>query len=138
MAIQAVLDRTNNMARMLPSDWGNGWPQVRLGVTAEDQVHFNRRWPILAATPARLRFISYEPALGPLVLDDIRPDWIVCGGESGPGARYMEPAWSRALRDESAAVGVAFFMKQMSGKASIPDDLMVRQYPVRNSKASAA
>jgi protein gp37 len=81
--------RPENMARMLPSDWGNGWPQDWLGVTAEDKAHFNRRWPILAATPARLRFISYEPALRPLVLDDARPDWIVCGGESGPGARYM-------------------------------------------------
>jgi protein gp37 len=61
-------------------------------------------------------------------------DWVICGGESGPGARPMHPDWARSLRDQCQAAGVPFFMKQMSGprKATmppIPDDLMVREFP---------
>jgi protein gp37 len=114
---------------MLPADWRNGWPNVWLGTTCEDQQHFDRRWPILRDVPAVVHFISYEPALGPLEIGVARPSWIICGGESGGGARYMEPAWARALRDECAAAGVAFFMKQMTRKRPIPDDLLVRQFP---------
>ena len=63
-----------------------------------------------------------------------RLDWVICGGESGPAARPMHPDWARSLRDQCAAAGVAFFMKQMSGPVksrmpAIPDDLMVRQTP---------
>jgi len=63
-----------------------------------------------------------------------RLDWIVVGGESGPGARPMHPEWARRLRDQCASAGVPFFMKQMGGanKARMPEipaDLMVREYP---------
>jgi protein gp37 len=110
------------------------WPRhavpsnVWIGVTCESQDYFDRRYPLLHDIEA-IRFISYEPALGPLRLGKARPDWVICGGESGSGARLMQPQWARALRDECRAVGVAFFMKQMTGKAPIPVDLMVRQYP---------
>jgi protein gp37 len=91
---------------------------------------------LLARIPATARFISYEPALGPLTLRNVErlPDWIICGGEDRirPG-RMMQPAWARALRDECADRGVAFFMKQMTGKTPIPLDLMVRQFPGRRS-----
>lgn len=68
---------------------------------------------------------------------DDRPrglDWVICGGESGPHARPMHPDWARALRDQCAAVGVPFFMKQMSGRekserAAIPEDLLIRGFP---------
>ncbi len=56
-------------------------------------------------------------------------NWIICGGESGPKARDMDPAWARDIRDQCQAAGVAFFMKQMSRKAPIPADLMVREFP---------
>ena len=56
-------------------------------------------------------------------------DWVVVGGESGPGSRPMHPDWARSLRDQCAAAGTAFFMKQMAKKAPIPLDLMVREYP---------
>lgn len=121
--------RPENIARMLPADWGDGWRNVWLGCTAEDQAHFNRRWAILRDVPAAVRFISYEPALGPLVIGDARPDWIICGGESGRDAREMPAQWAKALRDECAAAGVAFFMKQMTGKRRIPDDLLIREFP---------
>ena len=110
-------------------------PNVWLGTTCEDQEHYDRRWPVLRAVRARIHFISYEPALGPLNrphawdLSGARPDWIICGGESGKGAREMNPAWARWVRDACALHGIAFFMKQMTGKAPIPNDLMVRQFP---------
>ena len=56
-------------------------------------------------------------------------DWIIVGGESGPGARPMHPDWARSLRDQCRAAGVPFFMKQMAKKAPIPSDLLVREWP---------
>lgn len=58
-----------------------------------------------------------------------RLDWVICGGESGPGARPMHPDWARGLRDQCAAAGVPFFFKQMSGREAIPADLQIRQCP---------
>jgi len=116
-------------------------PNVWLGVTAEDQTRADERIPDLLATPAAVRFASCEPMLGPLDLTDmcnghyfydalsgarwhddpdgINPrvpyeaklDWVICGGESGPGARPMHPDWARSLRDQCAAAGTRFFMK---------------------------
>lgn len=132
--------RPQNIAAMLPDPrtgtrpWGEGWPNVWLGITGEDQAEFGRRWPHLAAVPAALRWLSYEPALGPLELGEAlaverirlsigwhwtertgeipRLDWVICGGESGPGARPMHPDWARSVRDQCNAAGVPFFFKQ--------------------------
>ncbi len=121
--------RPENIHKMLPQ--GGLWPNVWLGTTAEDQEHFDRRYIELANVPASVHFISYEPALGPLSLRESYPfpDWIICGGESGPDRRMMQPQWARDLRDECAARSIPFFMKQMTGKAPIPADLLVRQFP---------
>ncbi len=110
--------RPQNITGMLPGPgwWGDGWPNVWLGTTAEDQHHYAQRWHHLAAVPAKVRFLSYEPALGPLGGLDLggvgTPDWIICGGESGPHARAMHPDWARGLRDQCAAAGVPFHFKQ--------------------------
>ena len=56
-------------------------------------------------------------------------DWVVCGGESGPGYRPMKAEWARTIRDQCKHAGVPFFMKQMAGKVDIPSDLMIREYP---------
>lgn len=61
--------------------------------------------------------------------DRVFLDWMIAGGESGPGARHMDPEWMRSIRDQCAAAGVPFFAKQMARKATIPPDLMVRQFP---------
>jgi protein gp37 len=123
--------RPQNIAKMVPPDWGSGYPNVWLGVSAENQHFFDQRWNVLRTVPAAVKFISAEPLLGPITLCNLSelPGWVICGGESGPDARPMDPQWSRDLRDESAARGVAFFMKQMSGRAPIPPDLLLRQYP---------
>jgi protein gp37 len=141
--------RPQNIIKMLPPDWGDGYPNVWLGITAEDAKHYRMRWPILSRIPAVVRFVSYEPAiapLGPVDIDkaDCLPDWIICGGESGSGARRMKRRWVREVRDECADLGIAFFMKQVgsnhhgwpaniSGKGhdmnEWPEDLRVRQFP---------
>jgi protein gp37 len=94
-------------------------PNVWLGVSVEDQATADARIPLLLQTPAAIRFVSYEPALGPVDFGTwIDPmwvpnlDWIICGGESGPGARPPHPAWFRQTRDQCEAAGVAFFFKQ--------------------------
>jgi protein gp37 len=101
------------MAKFLPPDWGDGYPNVWLGTTTESQEYYDQRWPILARTPAIVRFVSYEPALGPLLLSEgAKPDWAICGAESGRGARPCDLAWVRSIRDQCAIVGVKFFFKQ--------------------------
>lgn len=117
---------------------GNRWPllNVWLGTSVEDQATADERIPHLLRCPAAARFLSYEPALGPLSLrwakwHDYYPrgwrergeaqnhldgarklDWIIAGGESGPGSRPPNPNWFRGLRDQCIEAGVAFFFKQ--------------------------
>lgn len=130
--------RPENIRKMLPDNWGlTGYANVWLGTTCEDQPAYDRRWPILAGTPAAVRFISYEPAIGPVFPEAARkadgtlgyPDWIICGGESGPGARMMPAGWAADMKWACEEKGIAFFMKQMTNKAPIPADLLVRQFP---------
>ena len=87
--------RPGNIVKMLPSDWHYGYDNVWLGVTAEEQAFFNHRWGILQKIPAAIKFVSYEPALGPLRLPKHGPvpDWLISGGESGGGARILNPRW---------------------------------------------
>jgi protein gp37 len=109
--------------------WDAGWPlpNVWKGVSVEDQPRADERIPILLDTPAAVRWISAEPLLGAVDLRVYMPnalwnnlaswkqpelDWIVAGGESGPGARPCHPDWARSLRDQCAAAGVPFFWKQ--------------------------
>ena len=115
---QLLTKRPENILEMLPGDWGEeGYPNVWLGVSAEDQERYDHRWPILAHIPAAIYFVSYEPALGPVFFRRVThtvwcPDWIIVGGESGPGARPMDPQWVRQVRDDCPGSGTAFFFKQ--------------------------
>ncbi|CAJ3445351.1 Bacteriophage protein gp37 [Burkholderia pseudomallei] len=114
------------------------WPNVWLGATIVNQAEADRDIPKLLATPARVRFLSMEPLLGPVdlrfhiyseptgnfrthggkrQLELRRPadgglHWVIAGGESGPGARPMHPDWARSLRDQCAAADVPFLFKQ--------------------------
>ena len=102
-------------------------PNVWLGVSVEDQKRAEERLPILLDTPAATRFVSAELLLGPLEiirhirLGDLNSerglsspslDWVIAGGESGPGARPMHPDWARSLRDQCNEANVPFFFKQ--------------------------
>ena len=105
-------------------------PNVWLGVSVEDQHWADIRIPALLQTPAAIRWISAEPLLGPVTfrwaswepvrdrdhLDGLRRlDWVVVGGESGRGARPMDPEWARSLRDQCQQAGVPFLFKQWGG-----------------------
>ena len=87
---------------------------VWLGVSVENQEQADKRIPELLKVPARVCFLSCEPLLGPVNLGFslARIDWVIAGGESGPGARPMHPDWARGLRDQCQAAGVPFFFKQ--------------------------
>jgi len=131
--------RPQNIHKMLPADWGSGWPNVWLGTTAGHQKAWERV-AALRSVPARIRFVSVEPMLGPVQTDLAGIHWVICGGETvKPGqknddgspvvARFMDPDWARDLRDQCRAAGVPFFFKQMTNKAPIPDDLLIREFP---------
>lgn len=109
--------RPGRIPRCLPPDWGEGYPNVWLGTSIENaEVAF--RADHLRAVPAAIRFISYEPALGPLDdLDLAGIDWLIYGGESGSGFRPEgtpeDPkAWAHAIRHRCADAGTVFFHKQ--------------------------
>lgn len=88
---------------------------VWLGTSVETEPYLRRLEP-LRRTPAAVKFLSLEPLLGPLPsleLDGV--DWVIAGGESGPGARPLDPDWARAIRDKCARSGVPFFFKQWGG-----------------------
>lgn len=127
--------RPQNIAKMLPPDWGDGWPHVWLGTSAGTQKTAEQNIPHLLAAPAAVRFVSAEPMLGSISFrwakwdnwldkdgnrrpavneyDGLRMlDWVICGGESGPNARPMHPDWARSLRDQCRDADVPFFFKQ--------------------------
>lgn len=87
------------------------------GVSVESQKYADERIPLLLQTPAAVRFLSVEPMLEEMYLNlgharEAEVDWVICGGESGPGARMFRREWAESLRDQCAAAKVAFFMKQ--------------------------
>jgi protein gp37 len=89
---------------------------VWLGVSVEDQKHGLARIDELRATPASTRFLSIEPLLEDLGEIDLRGiDWVIVGGESGPGARPMDPGWVVSIREQCARSKVPFFFKQWGG-----------------------
>lgn len=102
-------------------DWLLRWQRgeaptnVWVGVSAENQERWNERLSWLHQIPARLRFVSVEPMLGPIELVGPRPGWIIVGGESGPKARPMNPGWAQSLCDECREAQVPFFFKQWGG-----------------------
>lgn len=107
--------RPQNVAAMLPEDWGDGWHNLWLGATAENQRRADERLPVLLEVPAVVRFTSCEPLLGPIDLSAYLADglhWVIAGGETGRGARAMDRDWARSLRDQCLDHQVAFHFKQ--------------------------
>jgi len=145
-------------------EWASQWldgdapANVWIGTSVEDQARALERIPHLLRIPARVRFLSCEPLLGPLRLDHLDVDaagdpdwcqinalsghhtdmcrpcpdvprihWVIAGGESGKGARPVEPWWFQSLRDQCAHAGAAFFFKQWGEfHPNLDGDLMVR------------
>ena len=92
------------------------WPKnVWMGVSVESD-EYQYRISHLGKTDAITKFLSLEPLLGPIQFDDLsNVDWAIVGGESGPGARAIDPAWARSIRDQCNSAGVAFHFKQWGG-----------------------
>ena len=151
---QLLTKRPENILHMLPDDWDDGYPNVWLGTSVENDVAGEKRVPLLLQVPAKVRFLSCEPLLedvsltwdmlyrpqqcsagcgcmfpreadpldcacdgectqdGPFI--DRRPDlhWVIIGGESGHGARRLDPAWVDRLIAQCDEYGIPAFMKQ--------------------------
>ncbi len=107
---------TKRSARMLELSPSLPWPaNVWLGVTVE-RADYRFRIDDLRHVPARVKFLSLEPLLGPLRGLDLRGiDWVIVGGESGPGARPLQTRWALDIRDQCSAAQVPFFFKQWGG-----------------------
>lgn len=136
-------ERMNDIFTRIANTYPSQYPasNIWLGVTAENQEQADKRIPILLQTPAAIRFVSVEPMLSPVDLEeylpiyDYRPtyeyyrmaypelgekpillkkglDWVICGGETGPGARPMHLGWARNLRNQCQEAGEPFFFKQ--------------------------
>jgi len=110
---QVLTKRSARLAEVAPS---LQWPRnVWMGVTVESQ-DFTFRIDDLRKTSAAVKFVSFEPLIGPVdnvKLKDIH--WVIAGGESGPGARPMRRSWATSLRDQCEASSVPFFFKQWGG-----------------------
>jgi protein gp37 len=122
---QIPTKRHERIEECLPEDWGEGYDNVWLGVTVENQNNIERA-RTLVGIPAKVRWISAEPLIGEVDLTDVVAsiggprilafiDWVVAGGESGPKCRPMDMDWARNLRDQCVEYGVAYFLKQLGG-----------------------
>lgn len=115
---QVLTKRAERMRRVL-ADARNGGPpkgHIWLGVSVEDRKHGLPRIDALRETPAAIRFLSIEPLLEDLGAIDLAGiDWVIVGGESGPGARPMRREWVLAIRDLCEARQIPFFFKQWGG-----------------------
>jgi|AGTN01.3.fsa_nt_gi Bacteriophage protein gp37 len=147
--------RSGRIADCLPPDWGEGYPNVWLGVSVESQPYTSRIDDLLKV-PAVVRFVSAEPLLGSLDLTpwllppcggDVRSghlcrlchswrcglDWVIVGGESGAGFRPMDDKWVRDIRRQVEGAGMSFFFKQhaafRSGTGEELDGEVVKNYP---------
>lgn len=112
---QLLTKRPHRINNTLPADWGTGYDNVWLGTSVEDSRVLNRI-NSLVQVPAKVHFLSLEPLIGPmedLPLTDI--EWVIVGGESGPGARPMNEEWVLDIRDQCQSAQVPFFFKQWGG-----------------------
>jgi protein gp37 len=115
---QVLTKRSERLRDMLrgPLRFAADRPHIWWGVSVEDRKHGLPRVEHLQSAPAGLRMLSVEPLLedlGPFDLDGI--GWVIAGGESGPGARPLDPDWIRAVRDRCDEADVPFFFKQWGG-----------------------
>jgi protein gp37 len=117
-----------------------GWPlrNVWLGVSVEDQKTADERIPLLLQMPVAVRFVSYEPALGPVNFNAIPNrwkgngagiDWVIVGGESGPRARPFDLHWALHTVRQCQEAGVACFVKQVGSKPFISERPGLRYFP---------
>lgn len=117
---QLLTKRIENVPMMLPKDWGDGYRNVWLGVTAGTQKRADEQIPALLQIPSRVRFVSAEPLLEEIdlrrYLHLLEVDWIIVGGESGSHARDLVCRWVRKLIRQGREAEIAVFVKQLGSK----------------------
>lgn len=159
---QILTKRADRIKDCLPSDWGNGYDNVWLGVSVENQKRADERIPLLLETPAKVRFLSCEPLLERLDLVKFLhlppcPNsnfnrylwgnrecdcyefrnwlhWVIVGGESGNGARKCEVRWIRSIVEQCQSANVACFVKQLGSKPTLGGTEYLR---IKNKKGGA-
>ena len=117
---QILTKRPERITACLPHDWGDGYKNVWLGVTVENEAAKGRA-DILRGIPAALRFISAEPLLEPVNLNLTGFQWVITGGESGVLDQWRPSlqSWFWRIRDQCLSKGVAFFHKQNGGNQMV-------------------
>lgn len=160
LIFQLLTKRPENVTRMVPKDWLASWPpNAWIGTSVGHQKSADTRIPELLKIPAKVRFLSCEPLLGPVNIrrffahsirceklpgpgmnggqpcECVFPSWVIVGGESGDNRRELNLDWAYSLRDQCRDSKTAFFMKQDSARlpgqrGRIPDDLWVQEFPV--------
>lgn len=118
LTYQILTKRPQNIPGRLPKDWHTGYPNVWLGVSIESQDYVWRAQRLLEI-PSAIRFISAEPLLGALELDLQGFDWVITGGESGPGYRLSKDEWFKSIFEQCHAASVLHFHKQNGGTKKI-------------------
>lgn len=134
---QLLTKRASNISKYLPSDWGDGYGNVWLGVTVEDNKHGLKRIEYLSEIPTFIRFLSIEPLLEdlePLKLSERGIDWVIVGGESGHKARPMELAWVENIIEQCRLNNVPLFFKQWGGKKDkggcLINGIEIKEFPL--------
>lgn len=116
---QLLTKRPENIMKELPDHWREKLPEnVWVGTTVENQQYLETRAPLLLQVPATVRFFSCEPLLGQIDLSGHRPEWVIVGGESGPGFRALNLEYARNLADQCLDFKIPFFFKQVGGVRS--------------------
>jgi protein gp37 len=137
---QLLTKRAERIAQCLPFDWGEGYSNVWLGVSVENSDYLYRI-EHLRKIPCGIRFISYEPALGPLTEIDLTGiKWLIYGGESGSNFRKDDRQWAINIKEKCKECGVAFFYKQGSGllpgTCDKLDNTEYKEFPDENRRIS--
>jgi protein gp37 len=135
---QVLTKRPERMHQILDgADWWNGSEHIWLGTTMENQTEADERAFHLRRIGPAVRFLSLEPMLEPIEIPLIEKwNWVIVGGESGPGARPFNWDWARSVRDQCREYEIPFFMKQGGGVRDkrakledLPNDLQIREFP---------
>jgi protein gp37 len=135
---QILTKRSSLMRNYVNSRFAGGQApaHIWLGVSIEDRAALTR-YRHLQETRAATRFVCFEPLLGSVGMPNLQGlDWVIASGETGPGARAMDPAWVRAIRDACIDAGIPFFFKHWGGtrpklKGNLLDGRTWQQYPAR-------
>ncbi len=119
LAFFFITKRILRFYQQLPADWGDGYPNITIGVTCENQAAADQRLPFFAGLPIRHKIIICEPMLEAVDFSAYLPgdiEQVVVGGESGPQARLMRYEWALAVREQCKAKGVAFQFRQTGAR----------------------